>query len=228
VQKVVGLGAGGHAKVMIEALRATGSYEIAGLLDPNQELWNLTVLGVKVLGGDALLPELRRQGINQAFIGLGGADDAGPRRRLYQQALDQGFKIVSAVHPQATISPSAVTGHGFTIFAGAVVNAEARLGDNVTVNTGAIVEHDCQIGDHVHIATGSRLCSTVRVGSGAHIGAGATVRQNISIGEDSIVGAGAVVVKDVDPWTVVVGVPARLHRQLAATGLEAETIGRDQ
>ena len=175
-----------------------------------------------------MLPELHRQHIRHAFIGLGGAADTSPRRRLYGQAQDHGFEIVSAVHPQATISPSAEIGLGFTILAGAVVNASACLGVNVIVNSGAIVEHDCQVGDHVHVATGSRLCSTVRVGSGAHIGAGATVRQSISIGEGAIVGAGAVVVKDVEPWTVVVGVPARLHRQLAAAGLEAETSGREE
>jgi UDP-perosamine 4-acetyltransferase len=200
-----------------------GSFEVIGLLDPREEIWGHSVLGVSVLGDDDMLPELRRQGIRLAFIGLGGADDTGPRRRLYRQARAFGFDIVSAVHPQATVSPSAVIGHGFTIFAQAVVNAEANLGDNVTVNTGAIVEHDCQIGDHVHVASGSRLCSNVRVGTGAHIGAGATVRQNISVGEGAIVGVGAAVVKDVEPWTVVVGVPARLHRQLVAADLGTET-----
>ena len=47
------------------------------------------------------------------------------------------------------------------------------------------------------------------------VGAGATVRQCLSIGEGAIVGAGAVVVKDVEPWTVVIGVPAHPLRRLA-------------
>ena len=54
----------------------------------------------------------------------------------------------------------------------------------------------------------------MRVGAAAHIGAGATVRQLISIGEGAVVGAGAVVVKDVPPWTVVVGVPARILKRV--------------
>ena len=84
---------------------------------------------------------------------------------------------------------------------------------NVIVNTGAIVEHDCVIGDHVHMATGSRLCGAVHVANGAHIGAGSIVREGISIGAGAIVGAGALVVKDVEPGTVVVGVPARFLKQ---------------
>ena len=207
--RVIGLGAGGHVKVVIEILRLTGGYELFGLLDPQQKLWGSQVLGVPVLGDDGMLPELYEQGVRHVFIGLGGIGDTDPRRQLYEKARQHGFMIVQALHPHAVISSLADIGQGTTIMAGAVVNPAARLGDNVIVNTGAIVEHDCIIGDHVHIATGARLASTVRVGMGAHVGAGATVRQGLTIGEGAVVGAGAVVVKDVPCRTVVVGIPAR-------------------
>jgi len=215
--EVIGLGAGGHAKVMIEALRLCGDHLIVGLLDPKQDLWHTNVLDVPVLGDDSLIPELLEKGLQLAFIGLGGTGDNGPRRKLHEHALLQGIRVVQAIHPHAEISPSAQLGDGLTVMAGAVINAEARLGVNVIVNTGAIVEHDCVLGDHVHVATGARLASTVRVGPGAHIGAGATVRQGTTIGEGAIVGAGAAVVKNVEPWTVVVGVPARVLKHIGAT-----------
>ena len=204
----MGLGAGGHSKVVIEILRLTGDYEIMGLLDAKEALWNTRVLEVPVLGGDDLLRDLYRQGLRHAFIGVGSVGDARPRQRLYGWGLEQGFRMVQAIHPGAVVSPSADIGAGVTIMAGALINAEAHLGDNVIVNTGAIVEHDCVLGDHSHLATGAVLSGSVRIGPVAHVGAGATVRQGITIGEGAVVGAGAVVVKDVPPWTVVVGVPA--------------------
>ena len=210
---VVGLGAGGHAKVVIDILLLMGGTELIGMLDPNEKLWGTAVLGVQVLGGDDLLPRLRERGIAHAFIGLGSAGDTGPRRRLYSLATSEGFEVVSAVHPAATISSAAAIGRGATIMAGAIVNAGASIGDNVIVNTGAIVEHDCVIGDHVHIATGARLASTVRVGEGSHIGLGASVRECCQIGRNVIVGAGAVVVNDVPDAVVVIGVPARVVSQ---------------
>jgi UDP-perosamine 4-acetyltransferase len=212
--KVIGLGAGGHARVVIDLLRLLLSYELVGLLDRAPELWNTEVLGVPVLGDDSLLPQLYAQGIHHTFIGLGTVGDTWPRRRLYELALQQGFEIVRAIHPQTVISPSVHLGRGPTVMAGAVINAAVRLGDNVIVNTGAIIEHDCVIGDHVHIATGARLASAVYVGEGTHIGIGASVRQRIRIGRNAIVGAGAAVVKDVLPDTVVVGVPARYLRSI--------------
>ena len=210
--RVVGLGAGGHAKVVIEILNLAEGVEVMGLVDPKQDLWNTTILGVPVLGDDGLLCELSRQGVEHAFIGLGSVGDTVPRQRLYEKAVGLGFQIVQAIHPQAVISQFAQLGKGATIMAGSIINAAAQLGDNVIINTGAIVEHDCNIGNHVHIATGARLASTVAVGDGAHIGAGATVLQCVSIGQGAIVGAGATVIRDVAPWTVVVGVPARVLR----------------
>ena len=207
--RVIGLGAGGHAKVVIEALQLTGGFDLAGMLDPKPEMADQRVLSVPVIGDDSMLPDLYTQGVRHAFIGLGGTGDNGPRTALYNKAASHGFDVISTIHPKAVISRSAKIGTGFTALAGAIVNAAASLGENVLVNTGAIVEHDCVIGDHVHIATGARLASTVTVGDGAHVGAGATIRQRIKIGAGALVGAGAVVVNDVPAGTVVVGVPAK-------------------
>lgn len=213
---VVGFGAGGHAKVVLEIIRSMQEYEVVGLLEAQQSLWGTKVLGVEVLGDDSLLNELKERGIRHAFIGLGTVGDARPRRQLYEKVSEAGFDIVSAIHAAAIVSASATIGLGPTIMAGAVINAGALIGNNVIVNTGAIVEHDCLIGDHTHIATGARLAGGVHVGPGAHIGLGALVRQEIRIGAGAIVGAGAVVVKDVPEGTTVIGVPAKIRPQMNA------------
>lgn len=211
--RVVGLGAGGHAKGMIEILQANEKFQLAGLLDPKKELHGTEILGVPVLGADELLTKLKLEGVQHFFIGLGGTGDNRPRKRLFEFALSHGMKPVDIIHSRSIVSPSAEIAPGTVIMAGAVVNACAKIGQNVIVNTNAVVEHDCEIGDHVHISTGANLASTVVVGNGVHIGAGAVVRQCISIGENAIVGAGAVVVKDVLPGQVVVGSPAKpLHK----------------
>jgi sugar O-acyltransferase (sialic acid O-acetyltransferase NeuD family) len=212
--RIVGLGAGGHAKVVLEALAGVGGFEIVGLLDPREELWGGNVGGVPVLGGDELLRRQYDAGVTHAFIGLGGADDTAPRRRLYELARSAGFEVATIVDRSAVVSPSARLGAGATILARAVVNADATLGDNVLVNSGAIVEHDCRLEDDVHIASGATLASGVEVGRGAHVGAGSTVRQGIRIGAGAVVGIGAAVVADVEPGVVVAGVPAVVLRRV--------------
>jgi sugar O-acyltransferase (sialic acid O-acetyltransferase NeuD family) len=208
------LGGGGHARVLIDCLQAAGRAQLYGVLDRDGAQWGQTLLGVPTLGGDELLADVVAKGVNCFAVGLGGIGDNRPRQRLFELGLSFGLEPLTVAHPTATCSRWAKIGLGSQLFPGSIVNAGAELGVNVIVNSGAIVEHDCIIGAHAHVATGARLASTVQVGEGAHIGAGATVRQCIAIGAGAIVGAGAVVVKDVPPYTVAVGVPARLLRQV--------------
>jgi len=209
------LGAGGHARVVIDILQQTGSVEIVGLLTPDKCQFGKKVLGIPVLGDDTMLSELYEQGVRHAFLGVGSVERSELRCRLYEMIVQSGYKPVTAIHPAATIARSASLGHGLTIMAGAVVGVGAHLGDNVIVNSAAVVEHDCEIGDHAHISPGVRLAGGVRVGRRSHVGIGACVIENKNIGSGSTVGAGAVVVNDVPDNVVVMGIPARILRAYA-------------
>jgi len=59
----------------------------------------------------------------------------------------------------------------------------------------------------------------VRIGSRVWIGSGVTILGGVSIGDDVVVGAGSVVTKDVEPGTIVAGVPARLLRRIDRKGV---------
>jgi len=203
------LGGGGHARALIDSLRAGGSTASCVILDPDESLRGKDVLGVPVIGNDSLLPELVDRGARYFIVGLGSTGDSRPRERLFELGLAYKLEPLIVMHPTAVCSQWATVGPGSQLLPSSVVNAGAVVGANVIVNSAAVVEHDCLVGDHVHVSSGAVLASTIRVGRGAHIGAGATVRQCISIGEWAVVGAGAVVVKDVPARTTVVGVPAR-------------------
>lgn len=208
--RLVGLGAGGHARVVLDILRQDPRLEVVGLLDPGRV--GQTVAGVPVLGGDELLGELRSAGVSAAFIGVGGVGGVGGldvHALLFERARAAGFQVITAVHPAAVVAASAMLGEGTVVMAGSVINPDAWIGANVIVNTHAVVEHDCRVGDHSHIAPGAILSGGAQVGRSAHIGAGATVLQYRSVGDEAVVGAGAVVVHDVAPGARVAGVPAR-------------------
>lgn len=159
---VVGLGAGGHAKVVIDTLQQGDVYELIGLLDPDPELTGKCLLGVPILGGDERLKDLHASGIQHFFVGVGGTLDMRIRLRLFQYATTLGLKPISAIHPQSVISSAASLGRGVVAFALTAVNAGAVIGDNVILNTGSIVEHDCLVGDHVHISPGACLAGGYR------------------------------------------------------------------
>ncbi len=203
------LGGGGHARVLLDCIAASGAAVVEGILDADARRAGASLQGVPFLGGDDRLGEVAARGVTHFVVGVGGAGDNGPRRRLFELARSAGLSPLTVRHPSAVVSPWSVLGAGCQLLPGSIVNAGAVLGQNVLVNSGAVVEHDCAVGDHAHIATGAVLASTVTVGEGAHVGAGATVRQCLTIGAGAVVGAGAAVVRSVPPGTMVAGVPAR-------------------
>lgn len=209
--KLLVLGAGGHAKVLLDAFFAGQRHLDWALviLTPESYLHGSRLLGVPIVGDDDCIDAQVRAGATHFVVGVGSIKSNALRTRLYAFGMQNELKPLTVIHPKAICSPLAILGAGAQVMAGAIINADAVIGNNVIINTGAIVEHDCQIGDHVHIAPGVRLSGGVTVETGAHIGTGACIRQGVRIGTQAVVGMGAVVVNDVLPNTVVMGVPAK-------------------
>lgn len=205
---VIGIGAGGHAKVIIDILRMNAEFKLVGLIDSDSALKGHRVLGVPVLGGDDKLESLYNDGVRHAFMGVASLSDSEGNKKIFERVQSAGFEMIKAVHPSAVVAEDVMIGAGCRVFGGAVINPGTSLGTNVVVNTGAVVDHDCLIGDHSQIAPGVKLAGAVTIGAGVFIGIGATVIQGITIGEHAFVAAGAVVIRDVPARTRVAGVPA--------------------
>lgn len=201
---VIVAGAGGHAKVAIEILRASG-YPVEFCVGNDNS--PAMCMGVPVLKGDEQLEQLRKKGYGKIFIAIG---ENTIRQTLAKIALKLNYQWVNAVSPYAIISPSASLGMGVAIMAGVVINADCFIGDLAIINTGAIVDHDCQIGEGAHIAPQCALAGNVTIGANAFLGVGCKVVPGVHIGDDATIGAGAVVIDNIPRRVVAVGVPAKV------------------
>ncbi len=201
---VIIIGAGGHAKVVVDALRRSGR-DILGLVDNDPEKVGATVLGVPVIGGDDAIEKHTPADVNLA-IGLGLVRQ---RQALFSAFKESGYAFAKVIHPAAVVADNARIGEGAQIMAGAIIQPDAIIGDNVIINTRASVDHDCVIGDHVHIAPGATLAGGVWIGEGSMIGVGATLLENVRIGDNCIIAGGATVIGDVPANITVAGVPAK-------------------
>jgi UDP-perosamine 4-acetyltransferase len=205
VQPVVVVGAGGHAKVIIELIQAQGCYRVVGLIDADPT--PRTVLGVQVIGADRDLPRLRDSGLNKAFVALG---DNRRRVAIGRDLAHVGFEIINAISSAAIISPSAQVGRGVAIMAGAVVNAATTIGDFAIVNTGALIDHDVMIAEGAHVGPGCALAGNVRIGRLACLGVGTSATPGTTVGAGALVGAGACIIRDIPDDAVARGVPAKV------------------
>lgn len=207
---VIVIGAGGHAKVVLDVLLLRGQ-RVIGLLDADPKKKGQEVFGVPVLGGDDVLTSYTPSEVS-LVLGVGSSRGAERRRALYESLRQRGYRFLSLAHPSAIIARMVEIGDGSIVMAGAVVQPGCRIGANCIVNTGARVDHDCQIGDHVHVAPGAILCGDVCVGADSHVGAGATIIQGVKVGSSALVAAGALVIDNIPDRTTVLGIPARKRR----------------
>jgi len=199
------IGAGGHARVCLEALRDT--HPSADFVAVSRTGTGIDSLGIPVIGTDidlAIITESSDTATAHVAIGSNRA-----RKDAANRWLAAGGTLVDAVSRFSMVSNSASWEPGVALLPGAVVNAATRLGSCVIVNTNASIDHDCLVGSFAHIGPGVAVAGGVTIGERALVGVGARILPGITIGDDAVIGAGAVVIRDVPPGSVVVGVPAR-------------------
>lgn len=199
------VGAGGHGRVLAEALQAEGR-AVLGFADP---VATGLVVGLPVLGGDGALDPAGGYDLVNGVGGTGAGPNPRLRRTVQERLQAAGFRFAGVRHPSALVSPSAEIAADAQLLAGCVVQTQATVGAGAIVNTRAVVEHGVRLGAFAHCATGAILCGDVEIGADAHVGAGAVVRQGVRLEDGVVVGAGAVVIEAGSGSGPLLGVPAR-------------------
>lgn len=181
-------------------------------IDPSASIGHFTLIdeGVTVGPGTVVGSHVRlRSGVrigtdcviaNHTSIGSSGfgfevADDGRPIRIAHVGGVAIGDRVEIGTNvsiAQGTVRPTVI-------------------GDDVKIDDAVFIAHNVRIGDATYVIAGSSVCGSVDVGSGVWISPESTIIQKVSIGDGALVGLGAVVVRDVEPNSVVAGVPAK-HR----------------
>lgn len=195
------LGAGGHAKVVLDTARKAGK-TISCALDDDTEKHHSEFAGTMING--SISQDLIS---DTAVIAIGNNAD---RRRI--DGVVSPVRWETLIHPSAVVANDVEIGEGAVIMAGAIIQPGARIGRHTIINTGACVDHDCRIGDFVHIAPNCSLAGEVVIDEGVELGIGSSVINRVSIGAWSVVGAGSTVTEDIPARSTAFGSPAKVRR----------------
>ncbi|MCW3102249.1 MAG: protein with transferase hexapeptide repeat domain [Bacteroidetes bacterium] len=156
--KLVIIGAGGHAKVVCDAVESSGDYRIAGFVDANVPVGTVVTPGYKVILHQDNLDKLKSYA--DYFIVAIGNNKV--REELFNR-LSNILKPATVIHSSAAVAGTAELKPGSVILANAVVSAFSTIGENTIVNAGVVVDHESVIGNNVHLSIGTMVGSNSTV-----------------------------------------------------------------
>ncbi|MGL5621002.1 acetyltransferase [Cetobacterium sp.] len=188
MKKVIVIGSGGHAKVVIDIILQRNkilndNLKIIGILDDkyNKDK-KIEIFEIFVIGKIEKIFELSEDVYYIIAIGNNSV-----RRKIVEKCSNKNF--ITLIHPKAIIGEKVNIEDGTVVMAGVIINSYAKIGKHCILNTGSIIEHDTTIENYVHISPNATLCGGITVGEETWIGAGATIIQEKKNWKESYCGS---------------------------------------
>lgn len=200
-EKILIYGASGHCRV-VSSVAESNNFDIEAIFDDfstSSKINNNIIVGK--YDPTYMMPLSIIIAIGDNFL-----------RKNIAKSISHNF--IKLIHYSAIVDIYSTIDTGTVVCHNSVIQRNSKIGKHCIINTNASIDHDCELNDFVHVSPSATLCGNVTVGEGTHIGAGATIIPNINIGKWCVIGAGAVITKDVPDYSLVVGVPGEIIKNL--------------
>ncbi len=131
-------------------------------------------------------------------------------------------KFNARIEPGAIIRDLVKIGDNCVIMMGAVLNIDAVIGEKTMIDMNAVIGGRAIVGKNCHIGAGAVLAGVIEppsvepvvVEDDVLIGANVVVLEGVRIGKGSVIAAGSIVIKNVEPYSVMAGVPAKMLKRV--------------
>ena len=172
-KELIVIGAGGHAKVVLDTIKNQGIYSVKGFCVDD------VPVGQKVLGYTVIdNAQISEIGEDRSVFFIVAIGDNNARKIFFENALKK-YTPAIIIHSSAVIGSNVVIGDGSVVLANVVINADAKIGINTIVNTGVIIDHDSQIGNHSHLSLGTVVASKLKISDGYLSGIGSKIQSSL-------------------------------------------------
>ncbi|TQI71950.1 sugar O-acyltransferase (sialic acid O-acetyltransferase NeuD family) [Gramella sp. Hel_I_59] len=211
-KKILLIGAGHHAKVIIDVINKEGKYFIVGLVDSRHQAGTY-FCGHEILGRQEEIPTLEKKYDISGYIICVGDNWMRSKIVTQLQELIPKIEFYNAIHPSVEIGSNVKLGNGIVVMPGCIINTEAAVGNHTIINTNSSLEHNCIMEDFSSISAGVTTGGFVILKKFAAIALGVTIFDRITIGKHSVIGSGSLVTKDIPGSVLAYGSPARVVRK---------------
>jgi acetyltransferase EpsM len=212
MKKIIIIGGYGNgtvvASTIVDINKVSKEWEILGFLNDNEK---------EPINGFPVLGKIDKETISQFLKD----DDIFFFYSLISTKLNYKFlhklldleipteRFATVIHPTAVISDFAEIGHGVCIQPFVSVGPNVKIGNHVQIYAQSLIGHNSTLKDYTYVANNACVGASIVLEEGAYLGTNASVLENVTLGTWSLAGIGSVIIRDVPPYTKVVGNPAR-------------------
>ena len=208
MKNIVIVGAGGvgrETSLIIQQINEKKStWNLIGFIDDDVNSWGNVINGYPVIGGMDSLEKLSLD----TYVVVAIANYEVKKRVVNK--INNRFKFATIVHPRVWLHDYMTLGEGTIIYEGAILTTNIKVGNHVIISPKCGIGHDSIIKDYVSLLWNVNVSGNDIIEEGVMMGSASTVIQGKRIGKGSTVGAGAVVIDNIDSYSTVVGVPAKV------------------
>ncbi|HEU0135917.1 MAG TPA: acetyltransferase [Flavobacterium sp.] len=147
------------------------------------------------------------------YIAIGYTQINERRKTKYFEAKVKGFRLASYVSSKSTSWPDLEVGDNTLIMEDNTIMPFCKIGSNNLVFVNNIFSHHSVFKDHITLTSHCAIGGNSIIENQAFFGMNCTTRSDLTIGEGSIIGSAANVVKNVEPFSVMIGNPAKPNGQ---------------
>src|SRR3989338_1975476 len=197
---------------MIKAVKKSNrNINFLGFIDNDPKKKGKKFLDLPVFGGFEVAEKYIKKG--NFFVNL-ITRDCITRFETSLAISKMGGKFTNLIHPSINLEMVEI-GVGNYIQEGVIIQTDVSIKNNSSIHMGSLIGHESTIGNSVFIAHGCNISGLVRIEDGAFVGTGVTIIPRLTVGHFSFIGAGTVIIRDVPPYSVVVGNPGRIIKKVA-------------
>ncbi|RZJ34868.1 MAG: acetyltransferase [Flavobacterium sp.] len=143
------------------------------------------------------------------YIAIGYTQISGIRKQKYYEAKDKGYTLASYVSSKSTSWPGLKVGDNTFIMEDNTIMPFCEIGSNILIFVNNILSHHTVFKDHITITSHCAIGGNSICEEQTFFGLNCTTRSNLTIGKGAIIGAAANVLRDVEPYSVMLGNPAK-------------------
>lgn len=203
MKKVIIFGTGDLAKLIQKYLTRDSPHEIVAFTSHQEFITEKNIDGLPVIPFEKIEDKFPIDKFTM-FIAIGYSELNKKREKIFNEAKNKGYELLSYVHPSTKLWDDFEMGENCFIFENNVIQPSVKLGNNVIIWSNNVISHHCEIKDHNFIISHTAIAGNVTIEPYCFVGMNATIRNSITIAKECVIGAGTVILEDTKEGEVYV------------------------